>query len=62
MYEQVAKTAMKAIYDARSSLGLLGNTIDTESGEWIRKDGGVGAGIDSFFEYLLKVKLQSWFI
>lgn len=56
MYGDVAKTAMEALYDARSDLGLFGNTLDSETAEWTRKDGGVGAGIDSFYEYLLKVE------
>lgn len=25
-----------------------------DTGKWIRKDSGIGAGIDSFYEYLLK--------
>lgn len=35
--------------------GLLGNTLHVDSAEWLRKDSGIGAGIDSFYEYLLKV-------
>lgn len=35
--------------------GLLGNTLHTDNAEWLRKDSGIGAGIDSFYEYLLKV-------
>lgn len=29
--------------------------IDIQSGEWVGKMSGVGAGLDSFYEYLLKV-------
>ena len=33
-------------------------TINNEwiffSGDWVRRDSGVGAGIDSYYEYLLK--------
>lgn len=32
--------------------------IDVNSGEWIGQLSGLGAGIDSFFEYLLKVSLS----
>jgi hypothetical protein len=39
----------------RSSRSLVGNTLDVDSGRWVRKDAGVGAGVDSFYEYLLKV-------
>ena len=35
--------------------GLVGNTLHTDNQEWLRKDSGIGAGIDSFYEYLLKV-------
>ena len=38
--------------------GLLGNTLHTDHAEWLRKDSGIGAGIDSFYEYLLKVGAQ----
>ena len=39
-----------------SSKGLVGNTLDCDSGQWVRTDAGVGAGVDSFYEYLLKVR------
>ncbi len=35
--------------------GLVGNTLHTDNQEWLRTDSGIGAGIDSFYEYLLKV-------
>jgi mannosidase alpha-like ER degradation enhancer 1 len=31
-----------------------GNVIDVESGRWIGKLSGLGAGLDSYYEYLLK--------
>lgn len=33
----------------------MGNTISCDTGAWVRKDAGAGAGIDSYYEYLLKV-------
>lgn len=39
----------------RSRLGLVGNTLDVDGPSWERLDGGIGAGIDSYYEYLLKV-------
>lgn len=33
---------------------LVGNVINIHSGDWIRKESGVGAGIDSYYEYCLK--------
>ena len=32
----------------------VGNHIDIVSGKWIALDSGVGAGVDSYFEYLVK--------
>ena len=32
----------------------VGNHIDVVSGKWIAVDAGIGAGVDSYFEYLLK--------
>ena len=28
--------------------------INTANGDWVRRESGVGAGIDSYYEYLLK--------
>lgn len=39
----------------RSRLGLVGNTLHVDGPSWERLDGGIGAGIDSYYEYLLKV-------
>lgn len=33
---------------------LVGNVINIHTGDWIRKESGVGAGIDSYYEYCLK--------
>ena len=32
----------------------LGNVINIHSGQWTGRMSGIGAGIDSFYEYLLK--------
>ena len=32
-----------------------GNVIDIQTGNWVGKMSGLGAGVDSFYEYLLKV-------
>ena len=39
----------------------LGNVINVVTGEWIGSMSGIGAGMDSFYEYLLKVKLLQVF-
>ncbi|RWS01214.1 ER degradation-enhancing alpha-mannosidase-like 1, partial [Dinothrombium tinctorium] len=55
VFETVARRAAKALWLKRAkSTGLLGNVIDVVTGEWVGKMSGVGAGLDSFFEYLLK--------
>ena len=38
-----------------SSLSAI--DIDVMSGEWTHKDSGIGSGVDSYFEYLLKAAL-----
>lgn len=54
-FESLAKRAFWAVWDHRSTLNLLGNGIDAESGAWTNPPlSGIGAGIDSFFEYSLK--------
>lgn len=32
----------------------MANHIDVLSGKWTAQDAGIGAGVDSYFEYLLK--------
>ncbi|XP_015519937.2 ER degradation-enhancing alpha-mannosidase-like protein 2 [Neodiprion lecontei] len=54
LYEEVALNAMKALHHYRSKIGLLGNHIDVLTGHWTAQDSGIGAGIDSYFEYLAK--------
>ena len=34
---------------------MLGNTIDIQSGLWTDQMTGLGAGIDSLYEYIFKV-------
>jgi mannosidase alpha-like ER degradation enhancer 2 len=49
-----AKRALVEVYKRRSPLGLVGSTINVETGEWTNKDSHIGGGIDSYYEYLLK--------
>lgn len=53
-YEKLAKKAFWAVWQRRSSIGLIGAGIDAETGQWVNSYTGIGAGIDSFFEYALK--------
>ena len=32
----------------------MGSVLNVNSGDWVRRDSGVGAGIDSYYEYCLK--------
>ncbi|OWK02662.1 EDEM1 [Cervus elaphus hippelaphus] len=54
-FEWVARRAVKALWSLRSSdTGLLGNVVNIQTGHWVGKQSGLGAGLDSFYEYLLK--------
>lgn len=53
-FEQAAKRAFWEVWHRRSDIGLIGNGIDAERGVWIGPHSGIGAGMDSFFEYALK--------
>lgn len=53
-FEQAAKRAFWEVWGRRSEIGLIGNGIDAERGVWIGTHSGIGAGMDSFFEYALK--------
>lgn len=53
-YEELAKRAFWAVWARRSEIGLVGFGIDAESGKWVGPYSGIGAGIDSFFEYAVK--------
>ncbi|KAL2211747.1 glycoside hydrolase family 47, alpha-1,2-mannosidase [Sarocladium strictum] len=53
-FEQAGKRAFWEVWNRRSRIGLIGNGIDAERGSWIGPHAGIGAGMDSFFEYALK--------
>ncbi|KAL0902417.1 hypothetical protein ABMA27_000294 [Loxostege sticticalis] len=55
VYEQKAHKAMDRLWKIRHRTSdLMGTVINIHSGDWVRKDSGVGAGIDSYYEYCLK--------
>lgn len=33
---------------------ISGNVVNIQTGQWVGKQSGLGAGMDSFYEYLLK--------
>ncbi|KAK4998005.1 hypothetical protein LTR66_002701 [Elasticomyces elasticus] len=53
-FENLAKRAFWAVWERRSASGLVGAGIDAETGLWVSPYTGIGAGIDSFFEYAFK--------
>lgn len=54
IYEKVALNSLYSLYDHRSQIGLFGNHIDINTGTWVGQDAGIGAGVDSYYEYLVK--------
>ncbi|KAG8430603.1 hypothetical protein GDO86_020319 [Hymenochirus boettgeri] len=55
IFEEHARKALDFLWEKRQrSSNLVGVTLNIHTGDWVRKDSGVGAGIDSYYEYLLK--------
>lgn len=55
IFEARAHTAMDALWKLRHrGSDLMGTVLNVHSGDWVRRDSGVGAGIDSYYEYLFK--------
>ncbi len=53
-YYKIAKKAVFAVYERRSSIDLVGTIIDVTTGEWKKSECQIGARLDSYFEYLYK--------
>ena len=52
---EATKRAVVELYKRRDpATGLVGTTIDVETGEWRNTSTSVGAMVDSYYEYLLK--------
>jgi len=54
IYERVARRAVLALWAMRSGHDLLGAALNMSDASWIGTSGGIGAGSDSFYEYMLK--------
>lgn len=55
IFEEKARQAMDCLWSQRHrGSDLVGTVLNVHSGDWVRRDSGVGAGIDSYYEYLLK--------
>ncbi|XP_050530017.1 ER degradation-enhancing alpha-mannosidase-like protein 2 isoform X2 [Daktulosphaira vitifoliae] len=57
IFEEVALRALYSLFQHKSKIGLMGNHLDVATGQWIAHDSGIGGGIDSYFEYLVKGSL-----
>ncbi len=57
IYFQKSKKALVALFNRRSSIGLVGSWINVETGAWVNKTSHIGGGIDSYYEYLLKCSI-----
>ena len=54
VYFEKAKKALTAVYGRRSRIGLVGEEIDVETGQWTDRASHIGGAIDSYYEYLVK--------
>src|SRR5205823_6089754 len=54
IYYEKAKRALMETFKRRSVIGLVGSTIDVETGAWVDTDSHISGGIDSYYEYLWK--------
>uniref|UniRef100_A0A9J2PH42 alpha-1,2-Mannosidase n=1 Tax=Ascaris lumbricoides TaxID=6252 RepID=A0A9J2PH42_ASCLU len=55
IYEEKARKAMDFLWAQRNrGSDLMGTVLNVHSGDWVRRDAGIGAGIDSYYEYCLK--------
>jgi ER degradation enhancer, mannosidase alpha-like 2 len=58
IYYQTAKKAVSELYKRRSDIGLVGTSINVETGRWVDTISHIGGMIDSYYEYLLK----AWYL
>src|SRR5690349_6255662 len=54
VYYDKAKRALVETFKRRSQIGLVGEWINVETGEWTNTDSHISGAIDSYYEYLLK--------
>ncbi|KAJ2736447.1 hypothetical protein IW152_000808 [Coemansia sp. BCRC 34962] len=54
IFEDIARQALNDVWMARSKKNLFGNDFNLEKQRWVGTTTGVGAGVDSLFEYMLK--------
>jgi ER degradation enhancer, mannosidase alpha-like 2 len=54
VFYEKAKRALIETFKRRSLLGLVGESINVETGAWTSTDSHISGGIDSYYEYLWK--------
>lgn len=54
IYYEKAKHALVELFKRRSPIGLVGERINVETGEWMDSTSHISGAIDSYYEYLLK--------
>lgn len=55
IFEEKAKKTLDFIWEKRNRLSdLVGMVLNVHTGDWTVKDSSIGAGIDSYYEYLFK--------
>ena len=54
VFYEKAKRALVETFKRRSPLGLVGESINVETGAWTNTDSHISGGIDSYYEYLWK--------
>ena len=59
VFENTAMRALNSLWGIKSSVGLFGNHVDVESGKWTATEAGIGAGVDSYYEYLVSFKIRT---
>jgi hypothetical protein len=57
IYYNTVKYALLRLYEARSEIDLVGQSIDITSGTWTNTSSHISAAIDSYYEYVLKCSL-----
>lgn len=54
VYKATADKSLGRLWEQRSARGMVGSVIDVKTGRFRELKNGIGAGVDSFYEYLLK--------
>lgn len=55
IFEAKASAAMDILWSSRHRMSnLVGNVLNVMTGDWVVRDSGIGAGIDSYYEYVAK--------